>query len=281
MRFSSFPSSRRALFASIWCRDTTSDTLTPDGSARYFQASVRDSYGHPAIAHPGPKVQSGRRNERFHAQARRGRSAHAPFRLYRRKCQSPPGRNPVSSVPEASLSVEDVFRRIQAALEAADIPYMVTGSFASSIHGEPRASKDIDIVISPTQEKLAAFIDQFPSDRYYAVKEDALEALAGGYMFNIIDFTSGWRIDFIFLKPRPFSQMEFSRRKEEDLGDLKLTVATPEDVLIAKLEWAKLGQSERQMEDAASIIRIKGDGLDFSYVERWVRELNRDEQWQA
>jgi len=179
------------------------------------------------------------------------------------------------------LSVEDVFRRIQAALEAADIPYMVTGSFASSIHGEPRASKDNDIVISPTQEKLAAFIDQFPSDRYYAVKEDALEALAGGYMFNIIDFESGWRIDFIFLKTRPFSQEEFSRRKEEDLGGLKLTVATPEDVLIAKLEWAKLGQSERQMEDAASIIRIKGDGLDVSYVERWVRELNLDEQWQA
>jgi len=179
------------------------------------------------------------------------------------------------------LSVEDVFRKVQAALEAAGIPYMVTGSFASSIHGEPRASKDIDIVISPTPEKLIAFINQFPGDRYYAVKEDALEALAGGYMFNIIDFSSGWRIDFIFLKPRPFSQVEFSRRKEEDLGDLKLTVATPEDVLIAKLEWAQMGQSGRQIEDAASIIRIKGDALDVQYVERWVKELNLDEQWKA
>lgn len=179
------------------------------------------------------------------------------------------------------MSVEDVFRTVQAALEAADIPYMVTGSFASSIHGEPRASKDIDIVISATREKLIAFVEQFPSDRYYAVKEDALEALAGGYMFNIIDFASGWRIDFIFLKSRSFSQAEFSRRKVEDLGDLKLTVATPEDILIAKLEWAKMGQSERQLEDASSIVRIKGDTLDVPYVERWVKELNLDEQWQA
>jgi len=177
------------------------------------------------------------------------------------------------------LSVEEVFRKVLASLEAADIPYMLTGSFASSIHGEPRASKDIDIVISPTQEKLIALLEQFPQDQYYAVVDDALEAFAGGHMFNIIDFASGWRIDFIFLKPRPFSQAEFSRRKVEDLGDLKLTVATPEDVLIAKLEWAKIGQSERQMEDCASIIRIKGDSLDSDYIQRWVEELGLDEQW--
>jgi len=179
------------------------------------------------------------------------------------------------------LSVEDVFRKLRAALEAADIPYMITGSFASAIHGEPRASKDIDVVISPTREKLIVFMAQFPSEQYYAVTEDALEAFDGGYMFNIIDFGSGWRIDFIFLKGRPFSQTEFSRRREEDLGDIRLTVATPEDILIAKLEWAKLGESERQVEDAAGIIRIKGDTLDLAYIERWVKELDLRDQWQA
>lgn len=158
---------------------------------------------------------------------------------------------------------------------------MVTGSFASSIHGEPRASKDIDIVIAPTAEKLIHFIKQFPSDQYYAVQEDALDALTGGYMFNIVDFASGWRIDFIFVKERPFSRTEFARRKEEDLGDLKLMVATPEDILIAKLEWAKLGESQRQLEDAAGIVRIKGASLDHSYVLHWVNELGLEAQWEA
>jgi hypothetical protein len=179
------------------------------------------------------------------------------------------------------VSVEEVFRKVQSALEAAGIPYMVTGSFASSIHGEPRASKDIDIVIAPTREQLVDFVRRFPDDRYYADEEDALESFAHGTMFNIIDFNTGWKVDLIFLKARPFSQTEFARRKHEDLAGLSLSVATAEDILIAKLEWAKIGESQRQLEDAAAIVRVKGDLLDRAYVERWINELGLDEQWSA
>jgi hypothetical protein len=179
------------------------------------------------------------------------------------------------------VSVEAVFRTVLAALQAVGIPYMVTGSFASSIHGEPRASQDIDIVIAPTREQLVDLVRRFPDDRYYADEEDALDSFAHGDMFNIIDYGSGWKVDFIFLKQRPFSQAEFARRKEEDLAGLRLTVATAEDILIAKLEWAKLGESQRQLEDAASIIRIKGDQLDTGYVDTWVNELGLEHQWSA
>lgn len=179
------------------------------------------------------------------------------------------------------MSVEEVFRKVQSALDAAGIPYMVTGSFASSIHGEPRASKDIDIVIAPTSEQLVDFLRQFPDDRYYADEEDALESFARGTMFNIIDFSSGWKVDLIFLKDRPFSRTEFARRKHQDLAGLHLSVATAEDILIAKLEWAKIGESQRQLEDAAAIVRVKGDLLDRRYVELWVNELRLEEQWSA
>ncbi len=179
------------------------------------------------------------------------------------------------------MSVEDVFRAVQHALAVAGIPYMITGSFASSVWGEPRASKDIDIVIAPARDQLATLIRQFPQDQYYAVEEDALEAFDQRSMFNIIDFRSGWRIDFIMRKARPFSETEFSRRREHEVGDLRLSVASPEDVLIAKLEWAKLGESERQLEDAAGIIRLRGSALDVPYIEHWVSELGLQQQWQA
>ncbi len=179
------------------------------------------------------------------------------------------------------MSVEEVFRTVVAALDAVDVPYMITGSFASSIHGEPRASKDIDIVIAPTREQLLALVGQFPSNRYYVDEEDALQAFSSHGMFNVIDFASGWKIDFIVLKARAFSQTEFSRRREEQLGGLRLTVAAAEDILLAKLEWAKMGESRRQLEDAASIIRIKGDLLDTAYLERWVTELGLEPQWSA
>ena len=158
---------------------------------------------------------------------------------------------------------------------------MVTGSLAASIYGEPRASKDIDIVIAPTRDQLIELMHHFPEDEYYAVEQDALEALEHRGMFNIIDFAAGWRVDLIVKKIRPFSDEEFSRRRQVEFAGLHLSFATAEDTLISKLEWAKEGESLRQVEDAAGIIRVQGQDLDMAYVERWVSELGLSEQWAA
>ena len=80
-------------------------------------------------------------------------------------------------------------------------------------------------------------------------------------------------------KESEFSVTEFQRREEVQFGDLRLVVAKPEDVLIAKLEWAKTGESERQIRDAAGIIEIQGPALDREYVEKWVAALDLEDQW--
>lgn len=176
---------------------------------------------------------------------------------------------------------DDVLARVLAALERTGVPYMLTGSFASSVHGEPRATKDIDIVVAPTSSQLLDLVRQFPDDRYYASEEDALQAFEHRSMFNVIDFASGWKIDFIMRKARPFSEQEFSRRRVVDISGHSLSIATAEDILIAKLEWAKLGESERQIDDAASILRVQKTDLDTAYVERWVIALDLERQWNA
>lgn len=180
-----------------------------------------------------------------------------------------------------AVSVGELFVRIRAALEAAAIPHMLTGSFASSLHGAPRATQDIDIVIAPTRHQLLALLAQFPDDEYYISRDAALEALARHEQFNVIDLATGWKIDFIIRKPREFSRAEFERRRPAELSGVALDVASAEDVLIAKLEWAKLGASARQIDDAAGILRLQGESLDRAYVERWVHALGLDEQWQA
>lgn len=177
------------------------------------------------------------------------------------------------------MSVEEVFRAVQQALDSAGIPYMVTGSFASSAHGEPRASKDIDIVIAPTREQLINLIRQFPSSEYHAAEHEALEAFKYRSMFNVIDYATGWKVDLIIKKQRPFSDIEFGRRQELELAGLRLSFATAEDILISKLEWVKEGESQRQLEDAAGIIRVQGENLDMAYVKYWVRQLGLDDQW--
>lgn len=110
------------------------------------------------------------------------------------------------------MVVEDLFRKVREALELAGIPYMVTGSFVSAVHGVPRATHDIDVVIAPTAQQLDTLVTHFAESDYYAEVEDALEALKHHTQFNVIDERGLWKIDFIIRMDRPFSVAEFARR---------------------------------------------------------------------
>jgi len=180
-----------------------------------------------------------------------------------------------------SVRIEDFLRRICAALEHHEIPYMVTGSVASSIHGIPRSTNDLDIVIAPTRDQLYAFVNFVKRFGYFAQWEAAETALRSRDQFNVIDFPNAWKVDLIIRKMRDFSTTEFERREQVEVGDLRFVVAKPEDVLIAKLEWMKISPSERQMQDAAGIVIVQGDQLDVPYVEKWVTALQLEEQWHA
>ncbi len=173
----------------------------------------------------------------------------------------------------------DVFQRIFGVLDRTGIPHMLTGSFASSYHGSPRATQDIDVVISSTAQQIRALVALLPDSDYYVDEGAALEAQRIEGQFNIVDLATGWKIDLIVRKSRPFSISEFNRREIVDFQGIKLAIATAEDVLLAKLEWAKLGESRRQIDDAVGILRIRSGQLDLSYIHLWVEELNLMEQW--
>jgi hypothetical protein len=99
-------------------------------------------------------------------------------------------------------------------------------------------------------------------------------------MFNIIDQKSGWKIDMIIRKNRAFSREEFRRRQPVTTQGLSFFVATAEDVILAKLEWSKLAQSQRQIADAAGILKLRGESLDHSYLEKWISELDLKTEWE-
>jgi hypothetical protein len=179
------------------------------------------------------------------------------------------------------MSITEVFEKLRAALEAAGVPYFVTGSFVSSTHGIPRSTNDIDILIAPTRDQLGALMDRLSDPEYYSDREDAFEALRQRSQFNVIDNATLWKVDFIVSKNSPFDRARFARRTITQIADVNVYAATPEDVVIAKLLWSKSGESERQINDAAGVIRMQGDALDIEYVERWVEVLEVREQWHA
>jgi hypothetical protein len=177
------------------------------------------------------------------------------------------------------MSTHDLFARLLGALDRVGIPYMFTGSFASSFHGIPRASNDFDLVMAPDAKQLQALKGLLPDSEYYFDLDDALDALKRSRQFNVIDMASGWKVDFIIRKPRPFSLIEFDRRREIDFEGLSIYMASAEDVILTKLEWAKRAQSERQIEDAAGILRVRPGELDRDYIEQWVERLQVESQW--
>lgn len=170
-------------------------------------------------------------------------------------------------------------RRIVGLLDEASIPHMLVGSLASSFHGEPRQTRDIDIVIDPTPEALRRFVDLLPPDDFYADADAAIEALDRRTSFNLVEIRTGWKVDLLVRRDRPFSREELGRRIRVHLLDTDLDIATAEDTIIAKLEWATEGQSERQLRDVIAILEAQGDGLDEEYIGRWVRALGIEAAW--
>lgn len=177
------------------------------------------------------------------------------------------------------MSVPDVFRRISTALDQAGIAYMVTGSFASAHYGSPRSTQDIDLVIESTANQLEKFVGALPGNEYYVELDAALRAQQKESLFNVIDLATGWKIDFIVRKSRAFSREEFQRRQQVSFQDVNLYMATAEDTILSKLEWAKLGQSQRQIQDVVAILRVQWDGLEHSYLGKWIDELGLTKEW--
>lgn len=166
-------------------------------------------------------------------------------------------------------------------LDAAGIHHMVAGSFASTYHGRPRSTQDIDIVVELEEASLLALLQALPQERFYVSEEAAREALKVRQQFNIIDTHTGWKAVLIIRKARPFSRVEFNRRTRATILGSDTWVASAEDTLLAKLEWASRSGSDRQVEDAAGILEIAGDNLDVAYIERWADELGVTALWNS
>jgi len=177
------------------------------------------------------------------------------------------------------MSIQDVLQRITSALDHAGIAYMLSGSFASAYYGAARSTQDIDFVIHTTPEQMQSFLGALPESEYYADLDFALEALRRRSMFNVIDQATGWKIDFIVCKSRPYDAEEFRRRERVRLHGVSLFMTSAEDAVISKLEWAKLAQSQRQVDDVAAILRARWETLDRAYLEKWINKLRLSAEW--
>jgi len=182
---------------------------------------------------------------------------------------------PPSGSPPQPL---DVLRAVISKLEALNIPYMVGGSFASSVYGFARSTQDADLIVKFGPEQIERFIEGLCQEFYIdrALIEQALERETS---FNIIHLESMFKVDLFILRSRPFSQEEFSRRVRDQLysdSSFESYWQSPEDTVLSKLEWYRAGGeiSENQWRDVIGILKNRREQLDLAYLNQWARELH-------
>ncbi|MEK7360264.1 MAG: hypothetical protein AAB422_07810 [Planctomycetota bacterium] len=172
------------------------------------------------------------------------------------------------------MSQQELLRRVTRTLDGSGIQYMVTGSTASSLQGEPRATHDIDLVVAIEKTDAKKLLKAFPSPDFYLDEESIYDAINRQGMFNLIDVNSGDKVDFWMLTNEPFDLSRFARRYAEDVGTLRIMVSSHEDTILAKLRWAKLsGGSEKQFTDALRVYEVQGEKLDRDHLHNWAKKL--------
>jgi len=172
------------------------------------------------------------------------------------------------------MSQQELLKRVVQALSCAGVEYMLTGSFASSLQGEPRSSHDIDLVVDIQADTIDKIVESFPPPRFHLSKDHVAEAVTKRDMFNIIDSDTGNKVDLWLLTDTSFDRMRFSRRRSEEVLGIKIAVSAPEDTILAKLRWAKLsGGSKKQFTDALRVYEVQFDNLDIAYLQDWAKKI--------
>jgi hypothetical protein len=178
------------------------------------------------------------------------------------------------------MSQQELLGRVVEALDALGIQYMLTGSVASSIQGEPRSTHDIDLVVALPPDKVDALLQAFQAPEFYLAREAIDDALRCRSMFNLLAIAEGEKVDFWMLTDEPYDLMRFSRKQTQAAFGIRINLCTPEDTILAKLRWAKLsGGSEKQLTDALRVFELQKPRLDLGYIDAWANQLGVADLW--
>jgi hypothetical protein len=183
---------------------------------------------------------------------------------------------------ERSMSMQGETTRITLlvtqTLERIGIPYAVGGSLASSLHGIMRSTLDVDIVADMKLEHIQPLVAAL-SQEFYADDEMMRDAIEHHSSFNLIHYETAFKVDIFIPKTRAFDRMQLERRRSSIIAtdpEQSVYVVSPEDIILAKLEWYRMGGevSDRQWGDILGVLKTRAGELDLDYLRKWAGELN-------
>jgi hypothetical protein len=167
-----------------------------------------------------------------------------------------------------------VMIRVAAELERLGIEYLVGGSLASSVHGLPRTTQDVDMVARIAGRHVDDLVSSLEQEFYIdaGMINDAIRRRAS---FNIIHLATMMKVDIFVFSGDALSQEEMRRKVSVPLRSTAIWFASPEDIVLQKLDWYRKGDgiSERQWKDTVGVIAVQGERFDLEYARRWAEQM--------
>lgn len=170
------------------------------------------------------------------------------------------------------MNQDSILRDVLKRIGELGVDYMLTGSYASNIYGRVRSTFDADIVIALSAAPLERLIASLGED-FYIDATTLQEIGEAGGQFNAIHRPSGFKVDF-YLPRNAHDRQALRRGRKYSLWDIDVSVIAPEDLVLAKLAWAKEGGSARQLEDAKGVYEVQEGSLDIEYLESQAADLD-------
>ncbi len=167
--------------------------------------------------------------------------------------------------------------RVIETLEGIGLAYHLGGSVASSVHGTPRQTRDIDIAVDLPVSAVQTFVAGLQGE-FYLDEERIRTAIQRKASFNLIHLETGLKIDVFVRRSEPFDLSEFQRHVPYRLlqePPRDVVVKSAEDIVLRKLLWYRMGNeiSERQWSDVQGVLKAQGTRLDRAYLRRWAEDL--------
>jgi hypothetical protein len=163
----------------------------------------------------------------------------------------------------------EVLKIVSERLEAAHIPFMLTGSFAMAYYGQPRMTRDLDLVVSLGEEDVHGIVAAFSPD-FYIDADDTRAAILTQRQFNLMHNATGIKVDLIVLKSAEYRKVEFARRQLVVIGGVKTWIVSREDLILSKLVWTRDTKSELQRRDVKNLL---DETMDREYLSHWADRL--------
>lgn len=163
-------------------------------------------------------------------------------------------------------------------LDALQIPYFVGGSTASSLYGMPRMTRDVDFVADFQERHVEPFVQALEAE-FYVDAEMIRDALHHSGSFNVIHLSTMEKADVFVIKPSRRAEAEMAHRRVVRLGEeadaVAVQMAGPEDTILNKLQWYKMGGgiSDRQWGDVTGVFKVQAGRLDLDYLRCWATDL--------